>query len=189
MSGATAVAVLGGTFGPVHNAHLAMAEAALRTLPVDEVRFLPTGNTRYRRPAIAAASDRLAMLRLALSGHPAFRIDERELQPGASGYTSDTLRSLRAELGDRALYFLMGADQYAKLDSWHEPEKVRALSRIAVFARPGSVPPGGDALTIPMDPLPISASEIRARAGRGEDLAALVPPAVASYIRSHRLYT
>ena len=189
MSRTPAVAVLGGTFDPVHNAHLAMAEAALRTLPVGEVRFLPTGNTRYRSPAIAAAKDRLAMLQLALSGHPAFRIDERELQPGVSGYTSDTLRGLRAELGGRALYFLMGADQYAKLDRWHEPDQVRTLSRIAVFARPGSALPGADVLAIPMDPLPISASDIRARAGRGEDLAALVPPAVASYIRSHRLYT
>ena len=189
MSSAADVAVLGGTFDPVHNAHLAMAEAALRTLPVGEVRFLPTGTTRYRSPAIASAKDRLAMLQLALSRHPAFRIDERELQPGASGYTSDTLRGLRAELGERTLYFLMGADQYAKLDRWHEPDQVRALSRIAVFARPGSAPPGGDVLAIPMDPLPISASDIRARAGRGEDLAALVPPAVASYIRSHRLYT
>ena len=189
MSGAADVAVLGGTFDPVHNAHLAMAQAALRALPVGEVRFLPTGNARYRSPAIASAKDRLTMLQLALSGHRAFRIDERELQPGASGYTADTLRSLRAELGDRALYFLMGADQYARLDSWHEPQTVRALARIAVFARPGSAPPRGDVLTIPMDPDPVSASEIRARAGRGEDLAALVPPAVASYIRSRRLYT
>ena len=83
----------------------------------------------------------------------------------------------------------MGADQYAALPTWHRPDEVKKLSRIAVFARPGFKASGKDAETVPMKPLPISASEIRARAARGEALSGLVPPAVAGYIAKHRLYS
>jgi nicotinate-nucleotide adenylyltransferase len=183
------IALLGGTFDPVHNAHLAMAQAALAHLDADEIRFMPTGTTKYRNPALASAKDRFAMLELALAGQARYRIDARELAPGASGYTVDTLRSLRAEIGDIPLCFLMGTDQYAKLGSWHRPEEVRRLAQIAVFLRPGFPPPDPNVRVIPMEPMPVSASDIRARAKRGEDLSALVPPAVANYVRMHRLYS
>jgi nicotinate-nucleotide adenylyltransferase len=185
----TAVGLLGGTFDPVHNAHLAMARAALRALPIGKVVFMPTGATKYRRPAVASPEHRLAMLRLALDGEPRFEIDPRELSPAATGYTADTLAGLRDELGPRvALYFLMGADQLAKLPTWHRPDEVRRLARLAVFARPGVPIADTTAERIPMDEMKISASELRARAQRGEDLAPLVPAAVANYIRARGLY-
>ena len=183
------IAILGGTFDPVHNAHLAMARAALSHLDADEVLFMPTGAAKYRRPAVAPAKDRTVMLELALAGQPRYRIDGRELAPGASGYTVDTLKSLRAEMGEIPLCFLMGADQYAKLDSWHRPDEVRRLAQIAIFQRPGFPAPDPNVRVIPMEPMPISASDIRERARRGEDLSALVPSAVANYIRLHRLYS
>jgi nicotinate-nucleotide adenylyltransferase len=182
-----AIGILGGTFDPVHNAHLAMARAAVQELRLDEVLFIPTGAPKYRRPAIASGEHRVAMLRLALQGNEKFAIDRRELAPQATGYTVDTLRAVRAELGEIDLYLLMGADQYAKLGSWHRPEEVLGLAKIAVFARPG-VQLKEEVNLIPMEPMHISASEIRARAARGEDLSALVPPAVANYIARHRLY-
>jgi nicotinate-nucleotide adenylyltransferase len=190
----TPVGLLGGTFDPVHNAHLAMARAALRELPLAKVIFMPTGDNpgtaRYRGPAAAPAPHRLAMLKLALDGEPRFEIDPRELAPSASGYTADTLAQLHEELGPRVpIYLLMGADQYAKLDSWHRPQEVRRLARIAVFARPGLPPPDAAAQRVPMEELAVSASDIRARAARGEDLSALVPAAVANYIRRERLYS
>ena len=183
-----AIGILGGTFDPVHNAHLAMARAALDRLGLDHVLFIPTGQTRYRPPAATPGRDRAAMLRLAIEDEPRFAVDERELRPGATGYTVDTLRALRSEFGDAELHLLMGADQYAKLDSWHRPDEVRRLARIAVFARPGVALNAGVRL-IPMQPMPVSASEIRARAQRGEPLDDVVPPAVANYIARHRLYT
>jgi len=185
-----AIGVLGGTFDPVHNAHLAMARAALEALSLEEILFVPTGAPLYRNPPVASAAHRLAMLKLALQGDLRYRIDERELAPGASGYTADTLKSLRSEIGSAVpLYLLLGADQYAALATWHRPDEVRKLSRIAVFARPGFKASGKDAETVPMKPLPISASEIRARAACGEDLRGLVPPAVASYLKMHKLYS
>ena len=181
-----AIGILGGTFDPVHNAHLAMARAALAALKLKRVLFIPTGNPKYRKPAVAADRHRVEMLRLALAGDPRLEIDVRELQPGASGYTVDTLRALHAE-GLTDLCLLMGADQYAKLGSWHDPQEIGRLAKIAVFARPGIELKEPVAL-VPMTPLAISASEVRARTARGEDISALVPPAVANYIERHALY-
>ena len=183
-----AIGILGGTFDPVHNAHLAWARAALEHLQLERVLFIPTGTTRYRNPAAASGEDRAAMLRLALAGEARFRLDTRELQPEASGYTVDTLKALRTELGDAELYLLIGADQYEKLASWHRPDEVKRLAKIAVFSRPG-FQPKRKAQLIPLEPMPISASAIRARVRRGESADGLVPPAVASYIAGHRLYT
>ena len=83
-----AIGILGGTFDPVHNAHLAWARAALEHLQLERVLFIPTGTTRYRNPAVASGDDRAAMLRLALAGEPRFRLDTRELRPEASGWSS-----------------------------------------------------------------------------------------------------
>jgi len=127
------------------------------------------------------------MLRLALAGEPRFAIDERELAPGASGYTADTLQSLRKDLPESTFVLLMGADQHSKFQSWHRWQDVAALAQIAVFSRPGFEPPE-KTLQIGMNPLNISASDIRARLKRGESVQGLVPPAVAAYIAGHGLY-
>ena len=165
-----------------------MARAATEHLKLERLLFMPTGAPRYRTPAVASGADRIAMLRLAFAEGDRCEIDARELAPGASGYTVDTLRELRLELGaETPLWLLMGADQYAKLGSWHRPEDVKKLARIAVFARPGIVLDKSTHL-IPMQPTPLSASEIRARVARGEDISGMVPAAVAQYIAEKGLY-
>jgi nicotinate-nucleotide adenylyltransferase len=164
-----------------------MARAAREYLKLDRVLFMPTGSPRYRTPAVASGEQRVDMLRLALEGNDDFEIDARELAPGASGYTVDTLRELRLELGkDTELWLLMGADQYEKLDSWHRPDDVKRLAKLGVFARPGVALKGIS--VIPMESMAVSSSEIRARCARGEDISPLVPPAVANYIAAQRLY-
>jgi nicotinate-nucleotide adenylyltransferase len=166
-----------------------MAGAALRELRLDEILWIPTGAPGYRDAPLAPAADRLSMLKLALAGEPRYRIDIRELAPGATGYTVDTLGSLRAEIGSTdSLYLLMGADQYAAFATWRRPEEVKKLARLAVFARPGFKLAGKDAETVPMKPLPISASDIRARVARGGTIAGLVPEPVRKYIMEHKLY-
>jgi nicotinate-nucleotide adenylyltransferase len=183
------IGILGGTFDPVHNAHLAMARAALHELHLDRVLWVPTGSPGYRNAPVAPGTDRLAMLRLALAGEPRYQIDERELAAGASGYTVDTLRALRRDFPDDTLYLLIGGDQFAKFDSWREPDEVKRLAELGVFVRPGTDIETRGVRVIPMAPLAISASDIRARAARGEALSALVPAAVANYIERHRLYS
>jgi nicotinate-nucleotide adenylyltransferase len=181
--------ILGGTFDPVHNAHLAMAAAALAHLRLNKVLFIPTGKPGYRKAPRASGKDRVEMLRLAVQGEPRYAIDERELAPGTSAYTVDTLEGLRKDYGAQAeIWLLMGADQYAKLDTWHRPRDVERLARIGVFARPGIAFKELGAEVIPMAPLDISASDIRAHAARGEDVSDLVPAPVANYIARHRLY-
>jgi nicotinate-nucleotide adenylyltransferase len=167
-----------------------MARAALEQLDLDKVLWMPTGKPRYRDAPVAAPEHRLAMLRLALESEPAFEIDARELAPGASAYTVDTLHELRLELGrDTTLVLLIGADQYAKLAAWRRPDEVKRMARIAVAKRPGfDKKLGRGTLLVEMAPMAVSGTEIRARAARGEAIERLVPAAVARYIGEHGLY-
>jgi len=150
--------------------------------------FLPTGSPHYRQPAVAPGEHRVAMLRLALGGFPFYSIDTRELASDATGYTVDTLRSLKAELPKDEMFLLMGSDQYSKFESWREPDEVARFARLAVAARPGFALQGRPAETIPFQPMMVSSSDIRMRAARGEDLSPFVPPSVAVYIANHGLY-
>jgi nicotinate-nucleotide adenylyltransferase len=181
--------ILGGTFDPVHNAHLAIAQTAMQNLRLDRVLWIPTGKPDYRKPPVASAKDRLAMLALAVKDRPDYEIDRRELEASASPYTVDTLKALHGERPEDEFYLLLGGDQYASLRSWRQPTEVARLARIAVFTRPGyELPPGADAIAVPMAPLAVSGSDIRARAARGASLDGLVPRAVANYIAENRLY-
>jgi nicotinate-nucleotide adenylyltransferase len=187
------VGILGGTFDPVHNAHLAIAGRALEALGLARVLWIPTGTPRYRDPPVAPAAHRVAMLALAIEGEPRYTIDERELAPDASGYTYDTLLALRAELGPSVpLVMLIGADQYEKLDTWHRARELFSLCRFAVFGRAASAQaterPRLGVIPVDMAPIPISATAIRGRIARGEDVSAELPEPVLRYIQRHHLY-
>ncbi len=183
------LALLGGTFDPVHNAHLAIARHALGALGCARVLWVPTGAPPYRAAPVAPASDRVAMLRLALAGEPRHTIDERELAPGHSGYTVDTLIALRAETDSKTpILLLLGADQYARIETWHRWRDLVKLCRIAVFERPGYPAAQGDVVHAKAPAADVSSTEIRARVARGDDVSALVPAPVLAHIRARRLY-
>jgi nicotinate-nucleotide adenylyltransferase len=181
------IGILGGTFDPVHNAHLAIAGRALEHADVSSILWMPTGNPGYREPPVASAGDRVAMLKLALAGDPRHAIDERELRPGASGFTFDSISSLQRDRPQSSFVLIMGADQYERRATWHRWPELEKLAGIAVVERPGAATPAG-ARIIPMTPITVSASDIRARIGRGEDVAGMVPAAVLNYIRQKGLY-
>ena len=165
-----------------------MAKSAMQSLGLEKVLWIPTGKPGYRKPPVASAFDRLAMLALAIKDEADYEIDSRELASSASPYTVDTLTTLRAERPEDELYLLLGSDQYASFRGWRQPAEVKRLARIAVFTRPGYHVESGDAIVVPMSPRAISASDIRARAARGESLEGLVPAPVASYIVANKLY-
>jgi nicotinate-nucleotide adenylyltransferase len=210
---ATPIGVLGGTFDPVHNAHLRIAQLAIDVLEAARVLWIPTGAPGYRTAPVASVADRLAMLELAVAAEPRYVIDRRELAPQASGYSVDTLAALRRELGTAVpLVLLLGTDQFAKLDTWHRWQELFALAHLAVFARPGWAPQAGDAVhaelqarraaprgdwrsracgaivPVEMPPLDISATALRAAISRDENVSGSLPKAVLDYIHSHHLY-
>ena len=188
------VGILGGTFDPVHHAHLAIARRALDALGASRILWIPTGAPRYRQPPAASAEHRVAMLALAIEGEPRYALDEREVAAGASGYTYDTLLALRAELGaDVPLVMLIGADQYEKLDSWHRSRELFSLCRFAVFGRPTNIAataeqPRPGVVHVDMEPISISGTQIRARLARGEDVSDALPAPVLRYIQRNHLY-
>ena len=188
------VGILGGTFDPVHNAHLAIAGRALDAVGAERILWIPTGAPQYRNPPVVSAEHRVAMLKLAIAGVPQYAIDKRELAPNATGYTYDTLVALRAELGTNVpLIMLIGTDQYEKLDSWHRSAELFSLCRFAVFGRPAAGAPSGQpprpgVVHVEMEPMPISSTDIRARVARGDDVSGVVPAAVLRYIQRHHLY-
>ena len=214
----TPVALLGGTFDPVHLGHLGLADDARRTLGVDEVRLMPAGDPPHRTAPGASAAHRLAMLRLAVERHPGLAIDDRELRRLGKSYTAITLDELRAEDPDRPLILILGADAFRGLPTWHRWQDLLALAHVAGAARPRDpfdaalpdalVPlwrarrtadsgellstPAGRILVVPTVPREISASAIRAAFARGgpaaQSVRALLPPAVWDYISHHRLY-
>jgi nicotinate-nucleotide adenylyltransferase len=134
------IALLGGSFDPVHHGHVALAELFARLLHPDELRILPAGQPWQKKAGLQASdADRVAMLELAF-GKAACEavIDTREIERDTPTYTVDTLRELRAALGpDASIVFLMGADQLQKLDSWIDWKDLFALANFGVAARPG----------------------------------------------------
>ena len=132
--------ILGGTFDPVHRAHLHLARAALKQLALGGVLWIPAGQPWHRQAPRTPAVHRLAMVRLAVADEPAFAVDETEAVSASPSYTVPTLERLQAEYGEaRPLVLLMGADAFLGLPSWHRWREVFGLAHIAVAARPGAV--------------------------------------------------
>jgi nicotinate-nucleotide adenylyltransferase len=186
--------VLGGTFDPVHIAHLLLAEQAREQLELDRVLFVPAGDPwrkAYRR--VTPAAHRLAMTRLAIAGDPGFAVDECEIKREGATYTADTLRELHSRFAGAELYLLLGEDALADLPFWHEPESLAENATIVVAPRGGVVLP-----ELPFDPdrvvrirmpfMDISSTDLRDRARHGKSLRYLVPDAVVDYIREHNVY-
>jgi nicotinate-nucleotide adenylyltransferase len=196
------IGVFGGAFDPPHNAHVALVQAALAQLDLTELRVFPTGQAWHKERVLSAADDRLAMVRLAFGGHAKATVDAREIARAGPTYTLDTLRELQREQPGAQLVLIMGADQASSLPRWHGWEEILSTAIISVAFRAAStgssgsfdprtlpsLPPGARFEKLQLPPMDISATDIRARAARGEDLDGLVPPAVARYIDQHHLY-
>lgn len=136
------IGLLGGSFDPVHTAHLAMADAFATALSLDEVRFLPAARPWQKHGLSASADAREAMLRAALADHPPahgrYVVDARELRRGGVTYTLDTLIEVRRELGPTTpLVFLFGADQLVHLDTWRDWRQLWNHAHLAAVTRPG----------------------------------------------------
>ncbi|SFW60243.1 nicotinate-nucleotide adenylyltransferase [Luteibacter sp. UNCMF366Tsu5.1] len=197
MSGMRPLAILGGTFDPIHHGHLRAAWEAAEALDA-EVRMVPARTPPHRPPPVADAAGRVALLRAALSGQHRLSIDTRELEREGPSYTVDTLASLRDEMGpERPLVLLVGMDAFAGLASWHRWRDLFALAHVGVLTRPGadqalSGPladfvadrhaahvqgPAGSVIGIAITPLDIAATAIRETFAAGREPRFLLPSA------------
>ena len=186
--------LLGGTFDPVHLAHVALAQAALHALQLDQVRWIPAGQPWQKTREVTAAHHREAMVRLAIAGEPRFVLDRIELQRSGPSYTLDTVKALAAAHPHTEWVLIVGADQYASLHTWVDWRELLARVVLAVANRPGVLPAvHPDVLAfphraVPLPMLDISSTEVRQRVRRGADIDGLVSPEVARYIETHGLY-
>ena len=195
------IGVLGGTFDPVHNGHLYIANALRAALDLERVVWVPAGRPPHKTGQIVSGDrDRLAMLELALAGSAVDQIDMIDIERPGPSYTSDTLEFLAECLAPARLFFLMGEDSLRDLPTWHDPERLLHTAELAVAARPGidadlasiarQIPSVESRVhLVPTKEIAISSSEIRRRVGEHQSIQGLVPPAVEAYIRDHGLYT
>lgn len=208
------IALLGGSFDPVHNGHVALGSYFAAALQVDQLRVIPAGDPWQKEPTQASAEQRAAMLQLAFGAQP-ITLDLQEIARATPTYSIDTLRQLRAEFGPRAsLVFLMGADQLQRLASWRDWQQLFEYAHFCVAARPGCARNGpalpqavaaefsrrlGTLEHIRNTPhgltylaqdfaVDISATQIRAALQRGDTANLPIAPAVLDYIEQHHLY-
>lgn len=194
--------VFGGTFDPIHNGHLAVAEEVRERLNLAEVIFVPAGQPWLKTDwVISAAEDRLQMLHLALDGKPGYKISEMEIERGGPSYTIDTIKELRKGPGSEdELYFILGQDNMCQLPQWREAAELIKLCYLVAVPRPGSARPKMKDLetslpgitervmVLKRPEIDISASNIRERVGRGLSVRHLVPEAVNRYLKQQGLY-
>lgn len=200
------VGLMGGSFNPVHVAHVQLAQTALTTLSLEQVRWLPAGQpwqktTASGAAALLPAAQRLAMVQLAIAHESRFVLDTTELQRAGPSYTLDTLQALQAANPQVAQWFLIiGQDQYARFDTWHGWPHILQRVTLAVACRgdaPAATPVALQQVphrwvTLPMPPAHISSTDIRQHLARGQSALSLAPKvldeAVARYIDTHQLY-
>lgn len=210
-----AVGLYGGTFNPVHHAHLRLAEEACDCLNLSTVRWIPAGNPPHREAPAVSAAQRLEMVRLAIAGNPRFSVDAAEVEASAHSYTIHTLERLRQWYGPaQPLVLLLGADAAAGLATWHRWPELFAHAHLAIAERPGytlapeqlpaalaaefsqrTAPPeavhtrpAGHIVRFPLTALAIAATDIRQTLAAGRSARYLLPAGVLDYIQAHSLY-
>ncbi|MBR1470017.1 MAG: nicotinate-nucleotide adenylyltransferase [Lachnospiraceae bacterium] len=196
------IGVFGGTFNPIHNAHLRIAEAAREQFGLTEVLFLPSG-VSYMKDAreIAGRKDRLRMTQLAVEGHASFSVSALEVEKEGPSYTFETLKDLQEQYPDSRLYFIIGADQLFGIEHWRNPAGIFARAALLVADRGGYARDQMEAKAeelrerfkaeihaYHLEPSALSSTEIRRRIRSGETTEGMIPPAVAAYIREKDLY-
>jgi len=203
------IAILGGTFDPIHNGHLAAAHSVSSAFSTDEVRFVPAFSAPHKQSnGNISAFHRFAMVALAISPFEKFRVSSMEVDAMEKRYTVDTLERIREENPRAELLFVLGTDMYRDFETWKNYRALFKLAHLAVVHRPGfafredlaphRVLREGEPATLPGSPgvsylpfveQPVSSTTIRETCHRGEDASRWVPQAVWSYIGKHKLYS
>jgi len=184
------VGLLGGTFDPIHQGHLIIADQVLWKLSLDEVRFMPNALPPHKRKTTTTSiEDRLKMIELAIQDHPKFRIETIELMREGKSFTYDTMVLLKEREPDTEFYFIIGGDMIDDLPNWHRIDELLTLVTFVGVNRPGFK---GETeyplIRVEIPLIAISSSLIRDKIKRGESIRYLVPDEVIRFIKEHHLY-
>jgi len=212
---ASLLGICGGTFDPIHLAHLRAAEEVAEELGLDKVVFIPCATPPHKKKVQASAEHRLEMVRLAVAGHPEFAVSDLEIVRGGASRTVDTLSHLLKQDPDRKLFFFLGNDQFFYLHTWYQPMRLLEMADFVVMDRPSSprwdlldylqtevdqafapaedgwfrLPGGQGVRHVATTLLDISSTDIKRRVAAGRSISFLVPQAVEDYIKTMKLYT
>lgn len=188
------IGIFGGSFDPVHNAHVALARVALAELRLDELLWVPVGQPWQKQRHLTSAEDREAMVRLAIAGEPRFKLSRVELERSGPSYTVDTVRALQAARPGAQWFLVIGQDQYAGFHTWQGWQELLGLVTLAIADRPDTqrtVDPQVQSVSHAVVALPmmdVSSTDIRGRVMQQQGINDLVPEPVARYIARHHLY-
>ncbi|MBE9482380.1 MAG: nicotinate-nucleotide adenylyltransferase [Chloroflexi bacterium] len=196
------IGVMGGTFNPIHNGHVIVAEEVRVHLNLTEILFVPAGQPWLKANSpIADAEHRMQMVRLAIADKPYCKLSTMEIERAGPSYTVDTIAELQDQLrGGDEIFFILGWDSLAELPQWREPSRLIKMCYLVVVPRPGYPPPDLNSLEADIPGLSqrlilldtphidVSASQIRKRVAQGLLISHLVPEPVEGYIKQHKLY-
>jgi len=192
--------IMGGTFNPIHNAHIRMAEEVRDILDLDKIIFIPTGTPPHKNNLNIDALDRYEMTKLAISGNDKFEVSDIEVLNKGVSYTVETVGKLKEFYPNVEFYFITGADSILDIYKWKNPEKLLSLCKFVSVKRPNYSDDleakikeivdkfGGEILLVDGPLLNISSTEIRERVREGRPIYDFVPQKVADYIKENKLY-
>ncbi len=196
------IGILGGTFNPIHNGHLLMAEYVRETMELEQVWIMPSRRPPHKRhPVFVTDEERCEMIKLAIQDNAAFVFSDMEMAREGITYTADTLEQLKEMYPEHEFYFIMGADSFVELSTWYQPEKIFSLAEIVVVNRQGTTRHqfmeyrdlyekkyGKEAFLVEMPFIGISSTNIRLRAATGLTVRYQVPDVVMEYMEKKGLY-
>ena len=185
------IVLFGGTFDPIHNGHIYIAQHVLSQLPVSRVLFTPSRQPPHRVNPCASPVDRARMVQLAIKDNPHFAFCDLELQRPGPSYTIDTVRTLKALHSSETLGIMLGQDAYAQRLTWLHWEQIERLATCIVLKRPGVTPctSSNAAIQLDIEPCAIAATQIRQALAHGDQqVSSDLPPSVYDYICRHRVY-
>jgi len=186
------IGILGGTFNPIHIAHLAMAQMALEKCRLEKVVFVPCNIPPHKNPnQVASSRDRFNMVHLAIKGNPVFEISDFEIKKPGTSYTIDTLRHFKQLYKGRAkLFFIIGGDTLPQLRNWRYLKDILKIAAFIVVNRPGQFKKtkGIPYMPVTMPGIDISSSYVRRCLAEGKTIKYFVFENVADYIKKHKLY-
>ena len=187
------VGLIGGTFDPIHNGHVLLAQFALEKIPLNRILFIPAADPPHKDCVYVSASARMQMVSLAVADMESVFVSKIELDRSGKSFTVDTLRQLCKQNPNDSYYLIIGDDNVSQISSWHDPEGIFELCTVVVGNRTINDRVGKkqflDRMTLLDTPLfELSSTEIRHRLSTGRSVKGMIPESVESYIKEQGLY-